>query len=194
MSLLPTWRVIPQPLPGVAVVELGVHRDDRGAFVKTFHATAMAKLGWRFELREEFFSVSHRGVLRGMHFQLPPHDHQKLVSCTRGRVLDVLLDLRQGSPAFGRYSAIELNEATPQVLVAPCGLAHGFLSLEDQSCVNNKTDGEYSPQHDVGVRWDSFGFDWPMAAGDLIISPRDRQLPPLAEFRSPFHYCHSAAA
>jgi dTDP-4-dehydrorhamnose 3,5-epimerase len=185
---------MPLPLEGAALIEPSVHRDDRGSFVKTFHAGALSHEGCHFNVREEFYSASHRGVLRGMHFQTPPFDHQKLVTCVAGRVLDVLLDLRRGSPTFGAVWSTELHASKPQVLWLPTGLAHGFLSLEDGSCVLYKTDKEYAPPHDAGIRWDSFGFAWPLPAGEVIISPRDAQHPAWTSFRSPFEYDCKAAA
>jgi dTDP-4-dehydrorhamnose 3,5-epimerase len=186
MSNSPTLRVTPLPLAGACVVEPFVHSDERGRFVKNFHARELAEAGLRFELREEFHSVSERGVLRGMHFQSPPCAHQKLVSCLAGSVLDVLVDLRRQSETFGESCSLELSAARPQMLWVPIGFAHGFVSLEDGSCVTYKTDNEHAPLYDCGIRWDSFGFDWPLAPEESIISPRDRAHPALAEFASPF--------
>lgn len=179
------FRATPLPLPGAWAFAPPCHRDNRGAFVKTFHAPSHIAEGLHFELREEFYSVSHRGVLRGMHFQTPPYDHQKLVTCVAGRVLDVLLDLRHGSHAYGQACSLELDAKNPLAVWIPKGLAHGFLSLEDDSCVTYKTDREYAPDHDAGVRWDSFGFAWPLLE-EPIVSPRDRRHPPWGEFASPF--------
>jgi dTDP-4-dehydrorhamnose 3,5-epimerase len=179
-------QFIPQWLAGVMLIEPFRHSDTRGEFVKTFHAAEFADQGIRFEMREEFFSVSQRGVLRGMHFQSPPFEHQKLVTCSIGRVVDVLVDLRKASPTFGEHLAIELNAANRRAVYVPVGLAHGFLSLLDGSCVVYKTDREHAPADDVGIRWDSFGFAWPMAMADLVISPRDQQHPPLGNYASPF--------
>jgi dTDP-4-dehydrorhamnose 3,5-epimerase len=168
------------------LIEPIVHSDERGRFVKSFHAACLAEDGLRFELREEFYSVSQRGVLRGMHFQTPPADHQKLVSCLVGRALDVLLDLRKRSSTYGAHFSLELRGDAPQLLWIPRGVAHGFLSLEPGTCVAYKTDREHAPEHDAGVRWDSFGCQWPMPAEELVISQRDRRHPRLAEFESPF--------
>jgi len=187
-------RVRPLALAGACVVEPFVHTDERGQFVKSFHAEQLREAGLHFELREEFYSVSQRGVLRGLHFQTPPCEHQKLVSCIAGRVLDVLVDLRRGSATYGQSCSIELSRDRPQLVWVPPGLAHGFLSLDDESCVIYRTDREHASQHDRGIRWDSFGFDWPMAAAELIISPRDREHPALAEFESPFVFDSSKAA
>jgi dTDP-4-dehydrorhamnose 3,5-epimerase len=123
-----------------------------------------------------------------MHFQTPPYDHQKLVSCLVGRVLDVLVDLRRGSATFGVACALELVAARPQVVWVPKGLAHGFLSLDDGSCVTYKTDCEYVREHDAGIRWNSFSFTWPMAEEEMTISSRDQEHPRLSEFASPFVY------
>jgi dTDP-4-dehydrorhamnose 3,5-epimerase len=179
-------RFIPQSLPGVILVEPFRHSDARGEFVKSFHAAEFAEHNIRFEMREEFYSVSQRGVLRGMHFQTPPFAHQKVVTCLTGRVMDVVVDLRKASPTYGKHLAIELNAANRSVLYIPVGLAHGFLSLESDSCLVYKTDREHAPQNDAGIRWDSFGYSWPMSANDLVVSQRDQQHPPLADNSSPF--------
>lgn len=194
MSRSSGLSVRPLTLAGACVVEPFVHADERGSFVKSFHAEQLAAAGLHFELREEFYSVSRRGVLRGMHFQTPPFAHQKLVSCVAGRVLDVLVDLRRGSATFGKSCSIELSSVRPQLVWVPPGFAHGFLSLADESCVIYRTDREHAAQHDRGIRWDSFGFDWPIAAAELVISPRDREHPALAEFASPFVFDSSKAA
>jgi dTDP-4-dehydrorhamnose 3,5-epimerase len=168
------------------LVELTMSGDDRGQFVKTFHWASLAEHGLKFELREEFYTISCRHVLRGMHFQLPPHDHQKLVCCLHGSALDVLIDLRKDSPAFGQHLSLELHATSPRLVWVPRGVAHGFLSLEDNTHMLYKTDHAHAPSHDAGIRWDSFGFDWPTPVDELIISPRDRGHPPLVEFSSPF--------
>lgn len=177
-------KLIDEPLPGVKVLRPFIFEDERGNFVKPFHEGQLAEQGISMTVREEFFSTSAKDVLRGMHFQIPPHSHQKLIYCISGRVLDVLLDLRKQSVTFGRSVGIELSAANHHVVSVPLGFAHGFLSLEDNSCLVYKTDAVHSPESDLGVRWDSFGFDWPVAAG--IISERDLNHPPLSDFTNPF--------
>lgn len=174
-----------QPLPGVHLLRPKVVVDARGDFVKTFYREAFAALGLHFDPVEEFFSTSHWGVLRGMHFQVPPADHAKLVYCIRGRVLDVLLDLRKGLPTYGRFAATELSRVNHHQFFIPAGVAHGFLALENDSVLVYKTTTVHSPCHDAGVRWDSFGFDWQLS-GALMLSPPDAALPLLADFASPF--------
>ena len=175
---------INEPLPNVKILKPFVFEDVRGNFVKTFHEAQLAEHGISMILREEFFSTSAKGVLRGMHFQLPPHAHQKLIYCISGRVLDVILDLRRSSPTFGQSVGIELSAKNRHVVYLPVGIAHGFLSLEDNSCLVYKTDAVHAPQQDAGIKWDSFGFDWPNA--DPLISGRDLTHPNFAEFESPF--------
>lgn len=175
---------LPINMAGVRLFEPRVFRDTRGDFVKTYHADAYAMLGIRFTLAEEFYSVSKKHVLRGMHFQLPPHDHAKIVYCVAGRVLDVLLDLRKGSPTFGNCVGIEMGVGDHRILYIPPGLAHGFLSLEDQSLMIYQTSAVHAPSHDVGIHWDSFGFKWPVQ--HPIVSVRDAAFQPLAGFASPF--------
>ncbi len=181
-----TLNIRPLALPGALLIEPIASKDARGTFVKTFHANQLAEHGLNFALREEFYSVSHRGVLRGMHFQTPPSDNVKLVTCLRGRVLDVLVDLRVSSPAYGQCCSLELCGASPELLWIPRGVAHGFLALEDETCMAYKTDCEYAPSQDKGIRWDSFAFAWPIPAEQLAISPRDQQHPPLSDYQSPF--------
>jgi len=178
-------ELISEPLPGVKILRPFVFEDARGNFVKPFHEGQLAAHGIALPVREEFFSTSEKGVLRGMHFQVPPHAHQKLVYCITGRVLDVLLDLRKASPAYGKAVSFELSAANRHVVHIPAGFAHGFLSLEDHSCLVYKTDAVHAPDADKGILWDSFSFPWPLSQPPSI-SARDLTHPPLAEFDNPF--------
>lgn len=171
------------PLPGVSVIELKKFDDLRGSFVKTFSGKVWKAAGIDVEMREEFYSVSAKNVLRGMHFQVPPEDHAKVVYCPVGAVLDVLLDLRAG-PTYGKAVGVSLDAREPKLLVIPRGIAHGFLSLTDDSVMVYKTSTEHSPAHDMGLRWDSFGFNWPVE--NPVLSARDAAHPALADFSSPF--------
>jgi dTDP-4-dehydrorhamnose 3,5-epimerase len=177
-------QLIHEPLPGVKVFKPFVFEDARGSFVKPFHEGHLADHGIAMTVREEFYSISVKDVLRGMHFQTPPHAHQKLIYCVSGRVIDVLLDLRRVSPTFGQSISLELSAQNHHVLYVPIGFAHGFLSMEDQSCLVYKTDAVHAPQHDVGIHWNSFGFEWP--TDTPLISDRDLTHPMFAEFSSPF--------
>ncbi|MDX2283266.1 MAG: dTDP-4-dehydrorhamnose 3,5-epimerase family protein [Bacteroidia bacterium] len=175
-------ELTPLPLPGCYRLDFAPQADARGTFVKTVHAPTFATqpgLSWSF--RESYFSTSAAGVLRGMHLQLPPYDHGKLVYCTAGRVLDVVVDLRHG-PTFGQYYSLELSPATPQGLYIAHGCAHGFLAFEPSTLVYHTT-LEYAPSHDGGIRYDSFGFAWPLP--NPTVSDRDRALPGLEAFAKP---------
>lgn len=177
-------KLIPTSLPGCFEVRPFFAQDERGTFVKTFHAEQFAKAGLTVEWREEFYSSSHKGVIRGMHFQTPPHDHEKLVYCIQGRVLDVVVDLRRALPTFGRYAAVELDAAHGHGLMIPKGMAHGFLALTDDVIMAYKVATAHEPTHDSGILWNSFGLDWGIETP--IVSSRDRAHPALCDFDTPF--------
>lgn len=177
-------RIVDEILPGTFLLEPSSFSDHRGCFVKTFHKGLFQDLGLAFNPAEEFYSTSSKGVLRGMHFQLPPHDHAKLVYCILGRGLDVLVDLRKKSPAFGRFASADLSQSNRHMIYVPTGVAHGFLAMESDTLMMYKTTSVHAPTHDAGIRWDSFGFDWGVAAP--VLSNRDAVLPRLDDFVSPF--------
>jgi dTDP-4-dehydrorhamnose 3,5-epimerase len=174
----------PTELPGVFVVRPRRFVDRRGVFAKTFHRPSFAALGLADDFPEQFYSVSHRGVLRGLHFQLPPHDHTKVVTCVLGSVLDAAVDLRTDSPTYGRHILVELSADCGTLLYMPPGLAHGFYSLTDDTLMLYNHTRIHDPSCDTGIRWDSAGIAWPDAAP--IVSDRDAALPSLAAFASPF--------
>ena len=171
-------------IPGVSILEFPAFADARGGFVKSFHAPNFEGLGLRTDWREEYFTTSAKNVVRGMHFQTPPAHHVKLVFCVAGRVLDVVLDIRTQSPTFGQAVSVELEPNSGVGLYVPVGCAHGFLSLTDDSVMYYKVTSVHAPEHDCGIAWDSFGFDWPVT--DPVLSPRDVDHPALVDFASPF--------
>ncbi len=177
-------RIEPTPLEGCLRVVPRVVEDDRGMFAKTFQTSGFDGLGLNAGRREVYYSRSHRGVIRGMHYQQPPSDHDKLVVCVRGKVLDVAVDLRTDSPTFGQHCAVELDDQSWEMLYLPSGFAHGFASLTDDSVMAYSVSTEYDPERDTGVRWDSVGVAWPFDSP--IVSARDAALPALADFDSPF--------
>lgn len=184
MNPLLQFQKIETACSGLFVIQPRVFSDARGSFVKTYHEELFREMGLGFTPREEFFSVSARNVLRGMHFQLPPAAHAKLVYCAAGRILDVVLDMRNNSPTRGWVISRELSAANREMFFIPPGFAHGFLSLEENSLTVYKTDFVYSPKHDTGIAWRSFGFTWPVS--QPIISERDSNFPIWPEFISPF--------
>ncbi len=171
-------------LPGCFELQPFQQQDARGRFVKTFHEPAFRALGLAVDWKEEFVSSSRKGVLRGMHFQTPPHDYVKLVTCLAGRALDVSVDLRARSPTFGQCAALELSAEKCNAVYLPSGLAHGFLALEEGTLVHYKVTCAHAPTHDGGILWSSIPFSWPEP--DPILSDRDRSFPSLHAFRSPF--------
>ena len=176
----------PIGLPGCYEISSGVRGDERGRFVKTFHESEFKAAGLRTDLREAFFTVSRGGVLRGLHFQRPPADHAKLVCCTAGSILDAAVDLRRGSPTFGRHVLVELDGDLGSSIYLPRGLAHGFYVMTEQATVWYLVTSAHSPEHDTGIRWDSAGIPWPDPAP--LVSERDRLFPRLEEFVTPFSY------
>ncbi len=160
--------------------------DMRGRFVKTFHTDIFQELGLPIDWHEEFYSISKKGVIRGMHYQSPPEDHYKMVYCLSGQIIDVILDIRVGSPTYGSHLSIEISADNGEILIIPPGFAHGFCALSDEVIMQYKVSSIYSPEHDTGVLWNSFGCKWPY---DLpIISHRDTKFPPFSSINSPFKY------
>jgi dTDP-4-dehydrorhamnose 3,5-epimerase len=178
-------------IPGLRLLRPRIAADSRGRFVKIMHAAFFAAHGLRTDFREQYYSVSTRGVIRGFHFQVPPMEHVKLVTCLSGRVMDVVVDLRRGSPQFGNHEIFDLSAASGTILYIPVGCAHGFLTQSESATLFYDVSSVYAPDCDRGIRWDSAGVAWPVA--DAIISPRDRDLPRLAEFDSPFAFDGGAA-
>ena len=174
------------------VLDLPAFADSRGSFIKTFHDTTLKQQGIDFELKESYFSISHKGVIRGMHFQLPPHHHAKIVFCPQGAILDVIVDLRVGSLSFGNVLAQELSFDNHKAFYIPPGFAHGFRALTDNAMTYYLVSSEYSKEHDTGIRYDSIGFNWDEESP--ILSDRDLSFPTLDSFNSPFVFTSAANA
>jgi len=180
------FETVETTIPGVLELQPKVLRDSRGAFVKLFHKDVLEASGIETGIAEVYYSISEPDVVRGLHFQLPPHDHAKFVTCIAGAAFDVALDLRQGSPAFGRHHALTLSAELANMIYVPRGVAHGFCVTEGPATLLYMTTTVHAPEHDAGIRWDSAGIDWPVT--DPVLSDRDRTLPALADFDSPFRY------
>lgn len=169
-------------LPGCFSARLTKFEDARGTFQKLFHSDAMATYLPGFVPREVYLTTSSKRVLRGMHFQLPPNDHAKVVICLNGKVIDVLLDLRPGE-TYGQTAAVELSPEGQNVVLLPKGIAHGFYAQVDASVLLYLVETVHCLECDQGILWDSFAFDWPDRTP--ILSARDTQHPPLTEFAPP---------
>jgi dTDP-4-dehydrorhamnose 3,5-epimerase len=173
-------NVVDTALPGVLLIEPTVHRDDRGSFLESFHAERYEAAGITGPFVQDNVSVSRRGVLRGLHFQ-QPHAQQKLVGVLAGEVFDVAVDVRAGSPTFGRWTSYRLSADNKRQLYVPEGFAHGFLALSDHTVLCYKCSDYYRPDAERVLRWDDpeVAIEWPMH--DVILSARDAEAPSLQE-------------
>ena len=173
-------------IPGCREIRPKALIDARGQFVKIFHAETFEGLGVETNFPEQFYTTSKQGVIRGLHFQAPPMDQTKVVFCVSGSVLDVVVDLRVGSPTYGHHVRFQLDADKPCAIYIPSGLAHGFCVLGSSATLMYMVSRSYAPQCDDGIAWNSAGIQWPVSAP--ILSERDRGLMPLADYRSPFVY------
>lgn len=177
-------EIVPARIAGVRLLRARVQRDARGRFMKFVHEGTFAAHGLPSRFAEQYCSISANNVLRGLHFQTPPHDHYKLVSCIEGVVFDVVVDLRKGSQSYGRHETFELDGVRGDSLFVPTGCAHGFYVRSESATMLYNVSTVYAPSHDTGIRWDSVGIPWPCEAP--IVSERDAALVPFEEFETPF--------
>lgn len=177
-------KIISTPLPDLYVIETINFQDNRGSFQKLFNKEFFVEHNLEYNFSEFYYSVNHQGVIRGMHFQLPPNDHTKLVYVSQGEILDVVIDLRKGSTTYGLHFEIKLNEFNAKYLYIPKGFAHGFASMKEGSIVNYAQTSCYVPQSDYGIRFDSCGINWPIK--NPTVSKRDLSFEKLIDFKSPF--------
>ena len=169
---------------GLYVLETNNFQDKRGFFQKLFNYDFFKENHLATDFKEFYFSLNKKGVRRGMHFQIPPFDHVKVVYVSFGKILDVVVDLRKGSLTYGKCYSIELDDHHAQYLYIPKGFAHGFLSLEENTIVNYAQTTCYNKDCDYGISQDSIDFDW--GTENPIVSGRDLTFPSLSEFESPF--------
>lgn len=172
------------PIPGCYEILPTIRKDERGIFIKIFHAPEFKSLGLATDFNEAYYSVSRKGVLRGLHFQTPPAAIDKLVYCVEGEVLDAVLDLRKKSPSYRKSFTISLTARRANMLFIPKGCAHGFYAVSRRVVMLYHTSGVYSPANDAGILWNSAGIKWPSEAP--LLSPRDRDFPKFSDFSSPF--------
>lgn len=177
-------EIITTPFEGLFVLKTVNHQDIRGGFQKLFNFDVFRENCLAVDFKEMYYSVNKKDVLRGMHFQNPPHDHEKLVYVSNGSILDVVLDIRKDSETYGKYFSIQLDAKCGKYLYIPKGFAHGFLSLEDNTIVNYAQTSCYNAEHDCGVDAMSFGMKW--GGEDSIRSGRDLTFPPFDVFISEF--------
>lgn len=184
-------QVISTAIPEIKEIRPVRHRDPRGFFSEIFREALLREHGIDVPFVQENHSLSvDRGVVRGLHFQIPPEGQAKLVRVAAGAILDVAVDIRRGSPSYGRHVAVALSAAVGNQLFVPDGFAHGFCTLEPNSEVVYKVSRYYSPAHDTGLAWDDpeLGIAWPVSGGEALLSDKDRRHPVLAELPAYFRY------
>ncbi|OIN84883.1 dTDP-4-dehydrorhamnose 3,5-epimerase [Francisella sp. TX07-6608] len=178
-------------IPEVVICEPTVHGDERGYFVETFREDKLFDfLGYKINFCQDNESKSSYGVLRGLHYQLAPHAQTKLVRVIQGRVLDVAVDIRKGSPTFGQHVAVELSADNKKQLLVARGFAHGFVVLEDDTIFAYKVDSYYSPECDRGIAFDDnyINIDWQVPTSKLKLSAKDKVQPKLSQTADLFEY------
>jgi len=171
-------------LEGLFIIQHKIYNDSRGVFVKTYNSDYFKELGLNLEIKEKYYSISAKNVIRGMHFQSPPYDHIKLVTVLAGKILDVVLDIRKSSETFGKYYSLELDSKEGKTIYIPRGFAHGFKALIDDTVVDYSQTTGYAPNNDDGIKFDSFGFDW--GKESPMISSRDSSFESFKNFKTPF--------
>lgn len=178
-------------IPDIIICEPIVHGDSRGYFVETFREDKLEEfIGYTINFCQDNESKSSKGVLRGLHYQLAPHAQTKLVRVIQGKVLDVAVDIRKGSPTFGQHVAVELSGENKRQLLIPRGFAHGFIVLEDDTTFAYKVDSYYSPECDRGIAFDDkdLDIDWILNIRELNLSSKDKVQPKLSETTDLFEY------
>ena len=184
-------EVIRTDIEGVIIIEPRVFGDARGYFFESFNAKEFfEKTGIKVTFVQDNESMSHYGVLRGLHYQQPPYAQSKLVRVVKGCVLDVAVDIRKGSPTFGQYTAVELSEQNHRQLYLPKGIAHGFSVLSEEVIFQYKCDEFYAPQSEGAIAWDDpdLNIDWKLPAEKILLSEKDRHHPSLRDMVSPFSF------
>lgn len=184
-------------IDGLCIATPSRHGDDRGFFAETYHQERYQSGGIRPVLVQDNHSRSRqKGTIRGLHFQKPPRAQAKLVSCVRGRILDVAVDIRTGSPSFGRHFSIELSPSNGRQLYVPAGFAHGFCTLEDETEILYKVSDYYAPECDAGLAFDDpdLAIEWPIFENGWVLSERDRRFPKLSDLTEPIFSITSSQA
>lgn len=173
-------------LSGVVILVPARHGDARGFFSESWSRRRLAEAGIDIDFVQDNHSLSAKaGTVRGLHYQAPPHAQAKLVRCGRGALFDVAVDVRRGSPTYGRWLGVELSAENGRQLLIPAGFLHGFATREDDTEIVYKCSDYYAPDCDGAVAWDSAGIDWGLA-GEPLLSAKDAAAPKLADFVSPF--------
>lgn len=181
-------HIIKTEIEGPVIIEPKIFEDARGYFFESYSKRIFDEEVGRIDFVQDNESCSTRGVMRGLHFQLPPHTQSKLVRCVKGKVLDVAVDLRKHSPTYGKHVSVELTEDNHRQFFIPKGFAHGFAVLSDIAIFQYKCDNYYAPESEGGISIQdlSLGIDWHMDMDEAILSPKDLKHPLFKDFISPF--------
>jgi dTDP-4-dehydrorhamnose 3,5-epimerase len=181
-------KFIKTEIPDVYIIEPSVFGDNRGYFLESFNLEKFEENVFPIKFVQDNESKSSKGVLRGLHFQKPPFEQAKLVRCIEGKVIDVAVDIRKGSPTYGMHVTVELSGENKRQLFVPRGFAHGFLVLSNSATFAYKVDNSYAPDFDAGIRWDDkqLNIQWGLEDSMIKVSAKDAELPFLSEFESPF--------
>lgn len=177
-------------IPGVVILEPRIFGDSRGYFYESYSQRDFDEKVAKVTFVQDNQSYSHYGVLRGLHFQKPPYAQSKLVRVIQGRVMDVAVDIRKGSPSFGKHVAVELTEKNHRQFFIPKGFAHGFVVLSETALFQYKCDEFYHPELEGAIAWDDpdLGIEWPLDTNDIELSNKDKNHPLLKDILSPFQY------
>ena len=183
-------KITKTDIEGVVIIEPRIYEDSRGYFCEVFSEQAFREQVCDCQFVQDNEAKSSYGVVRGLHFQLPPHAQSKLVRVVKGKVLDVAVDIRKGSPTYGQHVAVELSEENHRQFFVPRGFAHGFVVLSETAVFQYKCDNFYAPQADGGVniKDESLGIDWQIPMEDALLSEKDTKHLCLKDFDSPFNY------
>ena len=181
-------KFVNTPIEGLVIIEPIIFDDDRGCFFESYNKKKFEEAIGKISFVQDNESKSSKGVMRGLHFQKPPFTQAKLVRCIEGRVLDVAVDIRDGSKTFGQHIITELSGENNKQLFIPRGFAHGFLVLTNSAIVSYKVDNNYAPEYDAGIRWDDsiLNIQWGVNKSEVLISEKDTKLPFFSEFETPF--------
>jgi dTDP-4-dehydrorhamnose 3,5-epimerase len=181
-------KFIKSEIPDVYIIEPSVFGDNRGYFLESFNLEKFEENVYPIKFVQDNESKSSKGVLRGLHFQKPPYEQAKLVRCIEGRVMDVAVDIRKGSPTYGKHVAVELSGENKRQLFVPRGFAHGFAVLSDSAVFAYKVDNTYAPEFDSGIRWNDkkLNIEWGIEDSEVLVSEKDAKLPFFSDFESPF--------
>lgn len=173
-------------IPGLIMIKSEIYQDTRGTFTKVYNERELKEHGLSIDFKESYYSYSKKGVIRGMHFQLPPHDHAKLVYVSQGKIRDCILDIRINSPTYGKHIFTELSQENGVALYISSGLAHGFEAIEDGSCVTYLQTSMHNSEVDFGIHFASFGANW--ESQNPVISERDSRFVEFSAYQSEFYF------